>query len=179
MIRRPPRATLFPYTTLFRSVSATVGLVLRVIESRSAKAGQFAAALLGGAWSIATYFVIPVLVVEKADPVTAVKRSFEVLRKSWGESLSANFGIGIITFLCTLVAMVPLLLGIFALANGQMILGIASLTCGILAVILVSLVSTALSSIVIGALYLYAADGEVPQQFDPQTLRGAFVTRAD
>src|SRR2546430_8497356 len=27
MIRRPPRSTLFPYTTLFRSVSGTVGAV--------------------------------------------------------------------------------------------------------------------------------------------------------
>src|SRR2546430_7937774 len=27
MIRRPPRSTLFPYTTLFRSVSCFVGLV--------------------------------------------------------------------------------------------------------------------------------------------------------
>src|SRR2546425_6971844 len=26
MIRRPPRSTLFPYTTLFRSVAATAGL---------------------------------------------------------------------------------------------------------------------------------------------------------
>src|SRR2546421_7971956 len=38
MIRRPPRSTLFPYTTLFRSVSATVGAVgfvptLRALES--------------------------------------------------------------------------------------------------------------------------------------------------
>src|SRR2546421_11627478 len=28
MIRRPPRSTLFPYTTLFRSISAYVALVL-------------------------------------------------------------------------------------------------------------------------------------------------------
>src|SRR5256885_10660077 len=27
MIRRPPRSTLFPYTTLFRSMNAQVGLV--------------------------------------------------------------------------------------------------------------------------------------------------------
>src|SRR2546422_1839967 len=27
MIRRPPRSTLFPYTTLFRSVEETVGLL--------------------------------------------------------------------------------------------------------------------------------------------------------
>src|SRR5256885_11809282 len=30
MIRRPPRSTLFPYTTLFRSIEPQVGEVLRV-----------------------------------------------------------------------------------------------------------------------------------------------------
>src|SRR6185503_21121024 len=30
MIRRPPRSTLFPYTTLFRSAGREVGLVLRL-----------------------------------------------------------------------------------------------------------------------------------------------------
>src|SRR5258705_10236149 len=31
MIRRPPRSTLFPYTTLFRSVDAVVGLGKQVV----------------------------------------------------------------------------------------------------------------------------------------------------
>src|SRR2546426_5695692 len=35
MIRRPPRSTLFPYTTLFRSLDATTGtLVWRFSETR-------------------------------------------------------------------------------------------------------------------------------------------------
>src|SRR2546427_8682664 len=33
MIRRPPRSTLFPYTTLFRSLSNTAGTVLDPIMS--------------------------------------------------------------------------------------------------------------------------------------------------
>ncbi|MGE0376471.1 MAG: DUF6159 family protein [Planctomycetaceae bacterium] len=168
-----------PQILAWALVSATVGMILKVIESRSEKVGQIVAGLLGGAWSIATYFVVPVLVVEKADPVTAVKRSFAVLRKAWGESLAANFGIGIITFLCMLAAMVPLVLGGIALGNGQTAVGIAGLACGILGMIVVSLVSSALNSIVIGALYLYAADGEVPQQFDAQTLRGAFAPKGE
>src|SRR2546425_6243462 len=32
MIRRPPRSTLFPYTTLFRSVVAAAGLAWRAIR---------------------------------------------------------------------------------------------------------------------------------------------------
>src|SRR2546421_8805571 len=40
MIRRPPRSTLFPYTTLFRSVSATVGAVGFVPTLRALEAGK-------------------------------------------------------------------------------------------------------------------------------------------
>src|SRR3712207_8403575 len=39
MIRRPPRSTLFPYTTLFRSILATIGLGI---------IGSFVGNLLGG-----------------------------------------------------------------------------------------------------------------------------------
>ena len=39
-------------------VSATVGLVLKLIESWFEKVGEFAAALLGTAWAAATYFVV-------------------------------------------------------------------------------------------------------------------------
>src|SRR2546429_6125709 len=31
MIRRPPRSTLFPYTTLFRSISRELGLPIRFV----------------------------------------------------------------------------------------------------------------------------------------------------
>lgn len=166
-----------PQIAAWALASATVGLLLRVIESRSGKIGQFVTALLGGAWSIATYFVVPVLVIEKANPLTAVQRSFAVLRKTWGESLAANFGIGILTFLCMLLAMIPFGLGIFALANGQTALGVAGLACGIVSMVLISLVSSTLNTIMIAALYLFAADGEVPQQFNSQTLQGAFAPR--
>src|SRR3989442_5753372 len=36
MIRRPPRSTLFPYTTLFRSTSAFRGSNITVLEPRRA-----------------------------------------------------------------------------------------------------------------------------------------------
>src|SRR3712207_9233868 len=45
MIRRPPRSTLFPYTTLFRSVQEDVQPLLRVADL----CGQGAAHLVGDA----------------------------------------------------------------------------------------------------------------------------------
>src|SRR2546430_6390596 len=39
MIRRPPRSTLFPYTTLFRSVTSTICFA-RLLASRYASSGK-------------------------------------------------------------------------------------------------------------------------------------------
>lgn len=158
-------------------VSATVGLLLRVVESRSQKAGRIAAGLLGAGWTIATYFVVPVLVVERVGPVEAVKRSLSILRRTWGEAVAAHFGIGFFVFLASLVAMIPLVGGIMVIGAGQALLGGALIAGGILAMILVSLVSSALNSILLAALYLYAADGAVPRHFDDRLLRSAFGAR--
>src|SRR2546430_10014461 len=40
MIRRPPRSTLFPYTTLFRSRGTAAGRVLGVVAGGLLRAGQ-------------------------------------------------------------------------------------------------------------------------------------------
>ena len=151
-----------------------VDQTLRVIESRSQRAGQIAAALLGAGWTIATYFVVPVLVVERTGPVEAVKRSLSVLRKTWGEALTANVGIGVLVFLASLVAFVPIVLGIMALVSGQAVLGGVLIAAGVVGLMLVSLISVALGSILLAALYLYAAEGTVPQHFDNRLLQDAF-----
>src|SRR5207253_3467323 len=46
-------------------VSATVGVLLKVVENAHEKVGAIIADLLGLAWSIMTFFVVPILVVEK------------------------------------------------------------------------------------------------------------------
>src|SRR2546425_7822165 len=56
MIRRPPRSTLFPYTTLFRSHTAraragreaTLAYVYRLFPVLEERAGQLAGSLSGG-----------------------------------------------------------------------------------------------------------------------------------
>lgn len=152
-------------------VSATVGLILKAIESRSERVGEIAAGLLGAAWTIVTYFVVPVLVVERVGPITAVKRSFAILRKTWGESLTANFSIGLAVALASFVALLPAFLGIVLGNTATIIAGIA-VTAALL--IIISLVSAALNTIILAALYLYAAEGKVPPQFDEDLLKSAY-----
>ena len=163
-----------PQILAWAAVSATVGVILRLIESRSEKAGQFAAGLLGMAWSAATYFVVPILVVEQVGPIEAFKRSLSVLRKSWGEALVANFGIGFMVFLGAIVCMLPALLG---LVSGNSTFVSAGIVVTVLMFIVLSLISSALNMIVIGALYEFAADDRTPEQFDRDALSHAFVAR--
>ncbi len=170
-----------PQIAAWALVSATVGLVLRIIESRSEKVGQLVAGLMGMAWSIVTYLVVPVLVVEKAGPIEAVKRSMALLKKTWGEALSAEIGAGLIFFVIFLVAFLPLAvfvgLGIFAFGAGQAILGGLALAGAVIVLILISLVSSTLSTILLAAIYLYAAEGTVPGVFDAELLEGAFQAK--
>jgi hypothetical protein len=163
-----------PQIAGWAAVSATVGLILKIIESRSEKVGQLAAGLLGGAWSIATYFVVPVLVVEGVGPIAGIKRSFAILRKSWGESLVANFSVGIFVMLASLVSIGPAVAGIAIGSTASIIAGIAITA---LLLITISLVAAALNTIIIAALYLYAAEGRAPQQFDEDLLRSAYATK--
>jgi len=152
-------------------VSATVGMLLKVIESSSEKVGQIVTALLGMTWSVTTYFVLPVLVVEKIGPVTAFKRSTSILKNTWGEALSANIGIAIIVFFMGLFALLPAGLGIIIGTSASVLTGIVvSVVC----LILVSLISSAVRTIITVALYDFAGNSHIPEQFDQRVLEQAF-----
>ena len=79
-----------------------------------------------------------------------------------------------VIFFVSLIGVIPIIAGIAAIAAGQAVLGGIILAIGIVALLLISLISSALNSIIVGALYLYAAEGSVPQQFDDRLFRQAF-----
>src|SRR5262249_40397015 len=64
-----------PQILAWTLVSATVGILLQLVESLHEDVGYYVSLVLGAAWSIMTFFVVPVLVVEKTGPFAAVGRS--------------------------------------------------------------------------------------------------------
>ncbi len=158
-------------------VSATVGVLLKVIENAHEKAGEIVAWLLGSAWSIMTFFVVPVLVVEKTGPVAAVGRSVSLLRKTWGEALVGNMGLNFILFLLFLPVILLFVAGIFLLIQGSTVPGAAMLVAAGIAFLLHMAVSSALHTIFLAALYQYAADNRIPEGFDRHAIESAFAHR--
>jgi hypothetical protein len=155
-------------------VSATVGLLLQIIENCHEKAGPIIANILGFAWSVVTYFVVPVLVVEKIGPIAAVKRSLQILKKTWGEALIGNIGLGLFMLVLAIPGAIIAGVGIYLLANVSIALGATVLILAVVYFLILSAVSSAMSTIFLGALYQYAAFDKVPSGFDEGTMRSAF-----
>ena len=156
-------------------VAGTVGMLLRMLQSNTEnRLSRFLVSLLGLAWSSATYFVVPVIVVEKLGPLAAAKRSLDILRSTWGESLGARFGIGCIVALMMLVSFVPVIVGVVCWGIGLPVVGIPLLLAGLGMIMAVVLISSALESIILAALYLYAAEGRIPDQFQGDAIEAAF-----
>lgn len=153
-------------------VSATVSLLLRAVEQRAGVVGRIVAAFAGVAWSVVTFLVLPILVVEGIGPIAAVKRSGELFKKTWGENLIANAGIGIVTFLVGIVGLIPI--GLLFLVGGPVAVVAAGLAIAWL--IAVSLVSATLTGILQTALYRFATGEQVPG-FPEAELRGTFRVR--
>lgn len=169
-------ASRLPQIAAWALVAATIGIILKAIEERAGFIGKIVLNLIGMAWAIATFFVVPVLVVEKVGPFTAIKRSVEILKKTWGEALIANLGLGAVFGILTI-------LGILILGGGGVALAIAmssfwpAAICGALLIVFlvgVALVSETLKGIILAATYQYAATGSVPSGFDQDLLSQAF-----
>src|SRR5215475_10523765 len=83
-------------------VAATVGMILRTLEERISLLGRIIMKIIGVAWALACYFVVPVLAFEDLGPVDAVKRSAHLFRTTWGEKVVGGFSIGLIFMLLAL-----------------------------------------------------------------------------
>jgi hypothetical protein len=164
-----------PHILLWSLVSATVGLLLNMISERSGKVGKIISEILGGAWSVLTFFVVPVLVVERVGPFAAIKRSWAVLKKTWGESLVANFGVGLILFFATLIALLPGVLGILLGVLISPVAAFIGIGITLLLVLTLSLISSAAHTIIAAALYDYATEDRIPKGFKGVGLRNAFM----
>lgn len=143
-------------------VAATVGMILRMIEERSGFIGRIVASVVGMAWTLATYFVIPLLAFEDLGPIEAIERSAQLFRKNWGEEVVGTFSFGLIFFLLALP-------GILLPLAGNALVGAYGLTIGatlmVVYFIFLAVINSSAHGIFLAALYRYANDGEFPQGF--------------
>ena len=150
--------------------AATVGTVLKMIQDQLGWLGKVLISVIGWAWSIATFFVVPVLAYENVGPFEALKRSSSIMKNKWGESLAANFSIGLVNFIAILCV------GIVAFIIGAIINPIVGIAIFAIAFLAILAISSALNSIFICAVY-NDINGDINVHFNKQMLEGLFVEK--
>jgi uncharacterized membrane protein YtjA (UPF0391 family) len=156
-------------------VSSSVGMFLRMIEERSRLVGRIVAALLGMAWGITSYLVIPILVNERKGPMEAFQESARLLKKTWGEELIGGFSFGLVFFVLSLPA-AALVYGGVAIGSG--VPALAFFALAVFYLVSLAVVQSALQGIFQAALYQYARKGETPRGFAREVLDEAITPRS-
>lgn len=160
----------------YAAIAATVGMILQALKDKENNfLVRIFASGLGVAWTLATFLVVPVLVAENIGPIDALKRSVELLKRTWGENAIGNVGIGFAFGLLMFAGIVLAIVLVVASALVSIELAIAVGVLAVLALVLLGIVQTALASIYSAALYRYAMAGEAPAGFEGTALASAFA----
>lgn len=158
-------------------LAATVGVILQAMKERSDWVMRLILGTIGVAWSLATFFVVPILVIEGKGPIEAIKESAATLKRTWGEELAGGLSYGGLSFFFSLPALAVAMFGIGSLVHGNLLNGLLLIGAAIAYGFLLSLTMTTLSSIFNVAVYHYARTGSVPLGFDAALLQSAFVKK--
>jgi hypothetical protein len=163
------------------AVQFAFGLLLSAIENALSESpagrlvGGILRTILGAAWAIATFFVIPVLAFEQVGPADAFKRSVALIKERWGEGFVGNASIGFAVFIVALLP-VAACAGIAAATadSAPVVAGIA-IGMAVLVVIAAAVIGSALNVIFRVALYRFATQGQSAGGFETGDLEAAFA----
>jgi hypothetical protein len=147
---------------LWALVSATVGVILNMLRSMARNnrgiggiIGGLVISLVGMAWSVATFFVVPIIIFENAGPLRALKRSMELVRKSFSEQIIGSFAIGAVFGIISLLGIALIVLG-FVIPPLLLVL----LPAGIILLGILAIAQGAMEGVFLAELYRYASTGQ-------------------
>ncbi|HEY0432681.1 MAG TPA: DUF6159 family protein [Chitinophagaceae bacterium] len=150
--------------------AATIGTLLRIIQENLGIVGRIITGLLGVVWSVATFFVIPIIAYENAGPVDAFRRSVELMKQKWGESLTAGFSLALIRFFAIIV-----ICGLLFVLGSTIhpLVGVAFAVAGVM---LVMAILSAVETIFVSAVY-FNINSDIEQHFQQQMIDDLFVRK--
>jgi hypothetical protein len=154
-------------------VTATVTMILQAIEERFGFVGRIVAGLVGLAWNLVTFLVVPILVLEDLAVRPAITRSKDLFKKTWGENVIGQGGLGLVGMLAVIPGVLVVLVGVSLGTVGLVVFG----AIGVAWIVIASVAVSALSGIYRTALYHFAAHGQVPGEFADIDFHAAFKPR--
>ncbi len=159
----------------YAAIAATVGIILRMIEERLGVIGRWITGLLGVAFTVATFMVVPLLVTRNIGPIDAVKESASLLKKTWGENIIGNVGMGLVfgvMYVLLAAVSVAVIVGLIQAQSAVLAFTVGAVLIG--GFVLLGLIHGALQGVYSAALFRYATTGDAGTGFDNTLLDNAF-----
>ena len=153
-------------------IAATVGMLLRALEERLPWLARIALWFAEAAWAVATYLVVPAIVIDDERAFASIKKSAGLVRQTWGENLISQAAFGLLGLVLALPAIVAG--AIVGAVLGDTLGIVVGTGIGLAGVLAVGVVVAALSLYFKTALYVYATGGQVLGGFDEQHIRNSF-----
>jgi hypothetical protein len=162
---------------LWTIFAGMIGLIIKAIEERLDIVGKIIVRLIGVAWSIASVFVIPVIVrdTETNNPIEMLKKSAGTVTRMWGEGLIGYVGIGAVNAIVMIFSVVLIGISVAVCTAIQNFWLLALVLVGwFISMVIWSYLMNVAGLVYKGALYLYAAEGIVSEPYDQQMLDSAW-----
>lgn len=136
------------------------------------------ASLMAVAWTIITFFVLPLIILRGKGPVQAIKESVRLIRATWGMQVAGGLRIGgIIGLIAVLPAILVTVAGGFIAIAGTPALGVPIATIGVIVIIAASVLINAMKAIFSVALLHYVEGTGALGPFSEQELHSAVRVR--
>ena len=156
-----------PQIFIWGLIAGTVGLFIQFLEGLANSEDSppplrlvagIASFVIGVAWWVLTFFVVPIIVLERASVLDSMGRSPELFRGTWGEDVTSHIGTGLLMTLCIFILAaisVPLMM----LGEVGLVLGLVILAVGVLFAVLFFSTVEAVNR---ASLFYYAKTGQAP-----------------
>lgn len=159
------------WITLFAwaCITSTVGIILRAIAERSSMLVKIIVLILGSAWSVLTYFVVPAIIIDNKSALSAIGHSGTVFKRTWGETLVTNISFGLV-FVLAVLALSVVMVGAVIVTGGGVAILFVCIPIILLAILICVVLSAVLDSVLRVLLYVYASEQIIPTNFNKELL---------
>lgn len=161
---------------LWSPIAVLLGVVIEQIVRRLPFGGSIVARLAGLAWSLASLFAIPALVIEDCPATHCLQRSAQLVKQRWGEGIGGNVIVTAWMILLTIPLTVVFVAAVAVSAEHTAAL-VAVIALGVLALLAIAVLGSVVRQTFAVALYRFATSDTAPGPFDERDLRAPFGRR--
>lgn len=139
---------------------------------RKGRIQKYIGGAVQAAFHVATFFVLPLIIIENANPFGAMGRSANLLGKTWGQQVVANISLYVFRFLISLPGLALIACGVSLWKEDSARL--ISIQLGSFLLVLGAGIIQTLTEIYRTALYYFVRDQRAPQGFAEGQLQKTF-----